>query len=251
MLHEIVKSSSLATSDRDAKIRRYCAASAAAGLVGVVTTADASVVFVNYSQTLADTNTADTSFTLFNFDLNNDGVVDFQLGQRIGPTATNPAVTGGAAFFNPNSPTHFLAVVGLTSGGYNYAARLAAGANIGGTTNNFIALTGTGFGQRARLVSQNGFSNSQWAAANGQTASGFLGIKFTIGGTQVNGYVQLSISDGQGATPRAITVIRAAYETSGDAITAGAVPEPSTTLGLLALGATGLMAHRRRAAKAA
>ncbi len=235
--------SNLASSDRDAKIRRYCAAGLAAGFVGAVTTADASVVFVNFNQTFVDSNTTDTSFTLFNFDLNNDGTVDFQLGQRIG------AGTGGVIIVRPTT-TPSLQVIGISSSGYNYGSRLAAGANIGGTTNNFISLNGTGFGQRASLVSGNGFPNSEWVSASGPS-TGFLGIKFTVGGVLVNGYLQLSISDGTGATPRALTVIRAAYETSGGAITTVAVPEPSTTLGLLALGATGLVAYRRRAAKAA
>jgi hypothetical protein len=38
-----------------------------------------------------------------------------------------------------------------------------------------------------------------------------------------------------------------AYEDSGAGILAGAIPEPSS-LGLLALGATGLLARRRRQA---
>jgi hypothetical protein len=236
------------SAELDAKIGRYCAAGVAAGFVGVVTTADAAPVYINYNnQIIRDTNLGDTSFTLFNFDLNNDGQVDFALGQRIS------GGTGGVIIVRPTT-TPALQVIGISSSSYNYAARLAAGANIGGTTNNFINLSGTGFGARASLVSGNGFPNSQWVAAPGSSSMGFLGIKFQIGGQLVNGFVQLSISDGTGATPRTITLMGAGYETTpGAAITAVAVPEPTTTsLGLLALGALGLVAHRRRtAAKAA
>ncbi len=240
-------SSSALTPSRETRLSRYCAAGAgAAVLAGTVTTADASIVFVNFNnQVIIDTNTGDASFSTFNFDLNGDGTTDFRLGQRIS------GGTGGALILSPTGGT--LGVVGITSSGFNYGGRLAAGFQIGPSA-GFVTLSGTGFPSRASLVSGNGFPGSQWVADPGTSATGYLGIQFTIGGQLVYGWLHLSISDGTGATPRAITLIDAAYETAaGTVILAGAVPEPSTitSLGLVALGSVGLIAHRRRKASAA
>ena len=235
--------SSLSTSSRDRRLSRYCAAGAGvAAMVGAATSADASIVFINFNnQVVVDTNLADTSFALFPFDLDGDGRADFNLGQRVS------GGTGGAIITRPSAAPN-LGVIAQTANGYNYASLLAAGANIGGTVTNFIALTGTLFANRASLWSV-GSPGEQWGP--GQT-TGFLGIRFTLGtGQVVNGFIQLTISDGTGATPHSITLIGAGYETSGGPIVAQnqpAVPEPSTTLGLVALGAAGLMAHRRRTA---
>ncbi len=229
---------------RDQLITRYCAAGATvAAMVGAATSADASVVFINFnSQVIVDTNLSDTSFTFFSFDLDNDGRVDFSLGQRLS------GGTGGAILTRPTAaPT--LGVIAQTFNAYNYASVLAAGANVGGTITNFAPLIGTGFANRASLWSAVGYPNSKWGP---NQTTGFLGIQFTLGTGQVaNGFIQLTIADGTGGTPRAITLIGAGYETSGGAIVAQnqpAIPEPSTTLGLVALGAAGLMAHRSRVA---
>jgi hypothetical protein len=74
----------------------------------------------------------------------------------------------------------------------------------------------------------------------------YFGVQFTNEalGNATN-YAWLEITFGATASERAIT--RYVYENNGSAITVGAVPEP-TSLSILALGALGLVARRRRRA---
>lgn len=229
---------------RESRLLRYCAAGAGAAVaVGAVTNADAAIVYTNYNnQTFTDTNPADASFTLFNFDIDGNGTSDIGIGQRNGLSA---GTGGGAIVVAPTGGT--LGIVGSSSLGYNYAARLTAGANIGAGA-AFLTLTGTGFPGRASLASNTGFPLSQWATPS--PSVGYIGIRFTgVNGTEY-AYLHLSIASNTAAVPRQITLLDGAYQsTPNTAIAAGAVPEPSTTcLGLVALGAAGLVAHRRRTA---
>ena len=234
----------------DGRLARYCVAGAAgvAAFAGTVTTADAAVTFVNFnSQVITDTTLGDSTFTLFNIDLDGNGTVDFRLGQRSGDSNG-----GGVVIVAPTGGT--LGVVGISSAGYNYGAKLAKGATIGATA-AFLTLSGSGFSARASLASGAGFTNSKWATPS--PANGYLGIRFTgVNGTEY-GYLHLSIASNTNPGARVITLIDAAYDTTANAaILAGAgepaagVPEPSTVtaLGLAALGAAGLAANRRRKA---
>lgn len=228
------------TTERDHRLARYCAAGAAgvAAFAGAVTTADASIVFVNYNnQVLLDTAPGNGTFSLFSFDLDGNGTTDFGLGQRSGD-----ASGGGAIILSPTGGT--LGVVGINSNSYNYAARLGLGANIGPSA-NFLTLTGIGFSARASLASGVGFSNSQWASPSPST--GYLGIRFTgASGFTEYAWINLTVAGNTNPGARQITLLGAAYENTGDVIAAGAVPEPST-LALVALGSVGLAAYRRRA----
>ena len=225
---------------RDVRLGRYCAAGVGAALfAGSVTTADAAFVYVNFNnQVLVDSNTTDSSYTDFPIDLNADGIVDFIIQQRIFSSGTSGSVRIARPATSP-----LLSVIATSGNGFNYASRLGIGVTVGGAATNFINL---GVGGRAFLVSQSGFSGSQWGAPGGVADHAFLGIRFSIGGVTVNGFIELSIDSNFSATPRAVTLMAAGYDTSGAPVGTFPIPEPSTSLGLLALGAAGLLAHRGR-----
>lgn len=136
-------------------------------------------------------------------------------------------------------------------------ANLAAGALIGPAG----VFAGNGGGNVKQQIAPAGGTSNGGAFANGTT--GFVGIRLGSGNY---GWIRLRLDDlglnqpfstllsgsplGNGANYiDKLTVIDWAYETSGGAIAAGAtssaVPEPSS-LALLAAGAAGLAAFRRR-----
>jgi hypothetical protein len=86
-----------------------------------------------------------------------------------------------------------------------------------------------------------------WSIAH----TGFAGFRFTTSGSHQTdyGWVRLEYTEGTNGLAKSITAVDWAYDTSGAPITAGDVgaPEPSTTaLAILAAGAAGVAALRRR-----
>lgn len=79
-------------------------------------------------------------------------------------------------------------------------------------------------------------------ALNG--ADNYVGFRFRNEGTASTnfGWARFTLGASNGAQPR--TLVDYAYEDSGGAIGAGVVPEP-TSLGLLAVGAAGLLRRRK------
>ena len=196
---------------------------------------EAAIVYINYSnQVLADPTPNNGASAFFPFDFNGDGAADLRFMQRIDASSSNFAgvVAASGGRFD---------AIGLIQGAYRYPARLAANQSIGPSA-FFITFSGNAIGS---MAFGNGFTGSQWAGA-APTNTGYLAIRFNAGTNQHYGWVRLTVGPNSGAQPRAITVHEAAYESvPGGAIAAGAIPEPGG-LGLLALGGTGILMHRRR-----
>ena len=166
-----------------------------------------------------------------------------------------------------------------TSGGYTYAA-----VN-GGNNDNGIALNGKGLfvdklgfgdivGSGGQLIIENGNQDIKLRSVDsggvnpladwGATSTGFMGAKLKVGNDSYFAWIRIALTEGNGAAPKPpddIIVLDWAYEDSGAAIIAGVTsgnpppPSPPVTtspvplpgsLGLLAMGITGLAAFRKR-----
>ena len=148
----------------------------------------------------------------------------------------------------------------------SFARKLAAGSRISGGAGRF--------GNEGIVASQNSFTqqfDAIKAAPLGQfqpNSTGFVGFAFkTQAGTSATsfakatgaqtdyGWIQVKFTEGQNGLSNSLEAIDWAYDTSGNAITAGAgasTPEPGTgALALLAAGAAGILALRRRKARLA
>jgi hypothetical protein len=79
--------------------------------------------------------------------------------------------------------------------------------------------------------------NAQFNDATGK----FIGLQFPSGGDNYFAWIRVNVNNEAGT----FTIVDWAYDSSGAPIVVGAVPEPST-LGLLAAGAAGVAALRRR-----
>ena len=91
----------------------------------------------------------------------------------------------------------------------------------------------------------NGFYYSGWGYYPGP---GLLGVRFDIGGNSHMGFVELEVDgspNGSGLAGNIPVILSFGYETEPDTPLSTPVPEPSS-LGLLASGAVGLAAWRRR-----
>ena len=90
-----------------------------------------------------------------------------------------------------------------------------------------------------------GFPLSGWGADPGP---GLLGVRFDIGGNSHMGFVEISIdgsNNGSGNPGNVPSIISYGYETQPNTALSVPIPEPSS-LGLLAMGASGLVGLRRR-----
>ncbi len=154
------------------------------------------------------------------------------------------ALTGGESlnFFHPTlGGTAGAVQLGVFNGGltgdvagfftgFNYASNLAPGVNV--STQNFVNAFAT-------LAYGGGYPNSQFLAAG----DGYLAFRFN-GGTQF-GWARVTMDGVQPSNT--YTIQEYAFGDVGDQVRVGqtAIPEPAA-LGLLALGAVGLVATRRR-----
>jgi hypothetical protein len=155
----------------------------------------------------------------------------------------SPSFNGGfAGFYIKGAGTAmFRGSAGGNTGQFRYPSKLGSGINVS-APGAFVANNGTFFATLASVQ----FSGGQWRNAG----TGFIGFKFNGGSGVEYGWVRLSMN-GSGAGDT-FTLVDYAWGDVGTPILTGqiAVPEPGS-LGLLALGATGLLVWRRSRAKSA
>ena len=202
----------------------YATASAATTFVG----ANVAEADIHYSGPINQHFAAATSSqTVGYFNLGNSA-------NRFGLAQTNFVTSVGAAKFGIFGAVSG-AFVGFAASGYDYVSKLAFGANINGGNFDAAAIIGT-------MAFAYGYPNSQWLPAG----TGFIGFRFNAGGGLQYGWARVTMDGAPGNT---FTLVDYAYGDVGDNITAGEVPEPGS-LALLALGGVGLVAWRKRRAKA-
>ena len=90
-------------------------------------------------------------------------------------------------------------------------------------------------------------SSLNFGPFNTASASGYIGVQFDLNGSNVFGWFSVEIEgDATDLSTARILVNSFAYQDNGSPISAGqGIPEPSS-IGLLALGAAGLAARRRK-----
>jgi hypothetical protein len=130
---------------------------------------------------------------------------------------------------------------GFYSGGFPYVSRLMFGQNP--ATHPFISPTSGALPGYGTLAFGSGYANSQWLSAG----IGFVGLRFNTGSGVQYGWARLNMD---GSPGNSFTLVDYAWGDVGTPITAGQIPEPGS-LGLLALGAAGLVAWRKRRSQGA
>lgn len=139
----------------------------------------------------------------------------------------------------------------LDSGSSPFAKRLAKGAAIS-TSGPFAQIADVFYGRRG--VSATGPSSSHlhpYLRQQGWSPSNTAFVGFRFGNSDVNyGWIQLQYTVGNNDLANSITVESWGYDSTGAPVTAGespSAPEPSTAaMALLAAGAAGVLALRRR-----
>ena len=165
-------------------------------------------------------------------DIDNDGISDINLSVNLSSSANY------AYMLTPNE------VAFIREPGGNLVKKLSSGSSIGAGA-NFVFIDGT---FRAATTYSN-FSAGWPGATPPNTTSGLAGIKIADSGTDIFAWLRFSITNDANGLPVDITLIDWAYEDTGASIIAGATTSPVPlpgSLGLLAMGASGLAAFRRR-----
>jgi hypothetical protein len=204
------------SSESKLSIKRWATYSAAgvAALTSGADTAEAEITHV----VVGSTWTTDNDFY---YALDGSAALNFY---HPGAGAQVGVFNNGAAYGN---------IVGFSANGFNYVSNLASGVNVS------TQPTGGVFGT---LAFGPGYAGSQFS-----DTSGFIGFSFDAGAGTQFGWARVTAAGD--APVNTYTIEEYAWGMVGESIATGqtisAVPEPSS-LGLLALGAVGVLATRRK-----
>jgi PEP-CTERM motif len=209
----------------------YATAGAATALAGV----NSAEADIHYSGPLSIVfDAAPGSTAIQTFTLDNAAVLRF--------VHERSASSAGIALFRIQGAAVSNQFRGIAAGAFRYPSNLGPGVNV--SAGAFVAHNGNYF---ATLAYKGGFTNSQWLSQG----TGFVGFRFNSGAGIEYGWARLTMNEG--AAGNSFTLDDYAWADTGTAILTGqttaAVPEPGS-LGLLAVGAAGLLLWRRQRAKA-
>lgn len=207
---------------------------AAGSALAMAQGADADIMYSGV-QNITVTRTAGTIFHSTYVDLNGDGQDEFLL--RITGHASSAAAflraTAGAALLTTSLATF------LPAGARRLSASSTVSLNAGSFGNDGLM----------RFVTTGGATVGQWPGGHPTGGSGFAGVGFYDTGGDVHfAWLRLAVRDDAGGVPDQITLVDWAYESEHLApIHVSTIPEPSSlSLGMLAAGAGGVAAFRRR-----
>jgi hypothetical protein len=206
----------------------YAAAGAATALAGVGT-AEADIHYSGPINALF----ASQSGVAQTFALQNNAAIRFV-------NVATQSSSAGVALFRLDGAAVSNQFRGIAAGNFRYPDRLENGQLVsGGAFANFNA------NFFATLAYGGGYDNSQFLAPG----VGFIGFRFNVGNGMQFGWARVDMA---GAPDNSFTLVDYAWGDAGDAIRAGqtVIPEPGS-LGLLAVGAVGLVFWRKRRAAAA
>ena len=215
---------------RDSGKRDWMLYTAAAGSAcALAPAAEAAVIYSGAQNLMFErTNTTGGTGTLIN--LNGDGLNDFFV--RMAYSNSTASVRAQQVFTSPYTNT----IRVQTAGANAKALRLSS---------SFVnSIDGEGDNIGLLRLANPGQAEGFWPGGNPTSTSGFLGVGFyAVGGDKHYGWIRLGIRNDANGVPDKFTVFDWAYESTPN--TPIHIPEPSS-LGLLAAGAVGVAASRRR-----